>query len=317
MSEPATPRDLNDIAIAWHVRVRNPALSRRERLEFTRWLSADPRHQAAYAEVDLLWESLAQPARTLGADGWHRRGTARRRIWPAAMAAGLAMLMVLASWWHNPGLTARWQADYATRPGEQRQIQLADGSSVFLDGDSALSFTQNATTRQATLLRGRAWFDVVRNEDKPFLTRQGDLEVRVLGTSFTLDTHGDTRIVGVESGRVSVFWKNRALSEQALTPGQQLRFRPGQGAQLMAQDVSTLSAWRNGLFVFDRVTLADVAATMESALGQRLILSPALEAQEISGVFQAGNPSAMLDGLTQSAELRTRHIPGIGLYLSR
>lgn len=316
MDLPSSPQEspsLQDTAISWYVRVRNPELRRDEQRAFLRWLSADERHRHAFTEIEQLWGRLEMPARLLGGNGWYRARSKNR--WLAWGSAAACLFMMLAASWHNPGALQRMQADYATRPGEQLQVALADGSQVFLDGDSALSFEEVGGERLATLIRGRAWFEVKRDEQHPFIARQGDFDVRVLGTSFSVDTHGKTRTVAVESGQVRVFWQQQPLVEKILTAGDQLRFLPDETALLDTSDTATLSAWRRGLFVFDQSPLVDVTRTMESILDRRIILSPGIAGMKITGVFQSSNPTAMIDGLVLSSGLKLMDIPLVGLYL--
>lgn len=74
MSGPSASRSPEDAASAWYVRLQNPELPASERIDFRRWLDADPRHSQAFSDVERLWQALRQPARHLGASGWHRRG---------------------------------------------------------------------------------------------------------------------------------------------------------------------------------------------------------------------------------------------------
>ncbi|WP_263144086.1 DUF4880 domain-containing protein [Pseudomonas sp. RIT-PI-AD] len=96
MSEAPGPREPEDLASAWYVRLQSPELPASERIEFRRWLDADPRHSQAFSDVERLWQGLRQPARQLGASGWYRapsRLAGMRR--PLIGALLLALLMTL------------------------------------------------------------------------------------------------------------------------------------------------------------------------------------------------------------------------------
>jgi len=90
--------------------------------------------------------------------------------------------------------------------GNQLQfVQLSDGSSIWLDKNSTLSVDKSfgESIRKVTL-EGKAFFDIARDEAKPFIIDANEVDVQVLGTSFTIDANDDTPSVAVKSGRVEV-----------------------------------------------------------------------------------------------------------------
>ena len=69
-----------------------------------------------------------------------------------------------------------------------REIILEDGSKITLNGSSKLIYPKSfekSATREVTLI-GEAYFDVARNEQKPFLIHTPRMEIRVLGTAFNV-----------------------------------------------------------------------------------------------------------------------------------
>lgn len=89
-----------------------------------------------------------------------------------------------------------------------KTILLADSSEIQLSPGSEIKISPhfNLTDRQVCL-SGQAFFDIQRNESKPFYVVANEVVTRVLGTSFTVSAYpGDTNItVAVESGKVSVY----------------------------------------------------------------------------------------------------------------
>ena len=66
------------------------------------------------------------------------------------------MLLIGLGWWRDPGLLDRSLADYATSPGTQASVTLPDGSTAFLDGDSAIDVSMDGPDRDVRLRRGRS-----------------------------------------------------------------------------------------------------------------------------------------------------------------
>ena len=77
-----------------------------------------------------------------------------------------------------------------TRPGEQRRLQLADGSVVWLNAGSRLRYPAAfARPQREVFLEGEAFFEVARDPKKPFLIHAGQSTTRVLGTSFSVRSY--------------------------------------------------------------------------------------------------------------------------------
>ncbi|PVH25942.1 hypothetical protein DC487_08435 [Sphingobacterium corticibacter] len=103
--------------------------------------------------------------------------------------------------------------------GEMREIILEDGSKITLNGSSKLIYPksfENSSTREVTLI-GEAYFDVARNEQKPFLIHTPRMEIRVLGTAFNVrdyqeDQQAETALI---RGQVEV-WKTGQEKEKHL-----------------------------------------------------------------------------------------------------
>lgn len=75
----------------WYVRLQNPQVSACERIDFRRWLDADPAHLQAFHDTELHWRGLLAPARELGHDGWYRQGRAALSLGGCSIAVGLGV----------------------------------------------------------------------------------------------------------------------------------------------------------------------------------------------------------------------------------
>ncbi|MCI0911200.1 DUF4880 domain-containing protein [Pseudomonas putida] len=88
------------VAGQWYVRLQSPEVTTCERIDFRRWLDADPTHLQAFHDTELRWRSLLAPARELGHDGWYRQGRAAISLGGCSIAVGLSVAaLVLFGYW--------------------------------------------------------------------------------------------------------------------------------------------------------------------------------------------------------------------------
>ncbi|NMH86848.1 FecR family protein [Flavivirga algicola] len=108
------------------------------------------------------------------------------------------------------GFHETWK-EFRTVNNEKLRVLLPDSSIVWLNENSVLSYNfSNPETRQIAL-KGEAFFDVARNEEKPFVVSSPNFTTTVLGTSFNIDSKGKKPSVSVIEGKVAV---NKKESEQ-------------------------------------------------------------------------------------------------------
>ena len=159
-------------ASIWLARLREPesdVKAETDRLTaFQSWLGASPLHGQAFAEAERLWGRLEMPVRRMARD--NRRTSARRHPFAQRMIAAAACLACLiggATVWRDD-ISVRLQSDYHTGVGVQTPLDLADGSHITLNTDSAVSLDISRNRRSVRLLRGEAWFDVAKDPSRPF-----------------------------------------------------------------------------------------------------------------------------------------------------
>lgn len=141
------------------------------------------------------------------------------------------------------------------RGGEYRLV-LADGTKVWLNADSELrypvSFMGNI---RKVYLKGEAYFDVTHNKEMPFVVVTDNLDVKVYGTEFNVNTHREDIVqTTLVEGSVSV--KIKGQKEVVISPFQmaELNVRKGD-LNIRTVDVENYVAWRYGEYVFDNQSL--------------------------------------------------------------
>lgn len=311
-------------ATEWFVRLNNPLASDETLRAYRAWLKADPAHHDAMLDVSELWGALDRPAAHLAAAGWHRSAPASSRRGPLKLglrfvAAAVIVVAVIGGGaiWRDPGMIDRAFADVATHPGERREVRLADGSLVVLDGGTALKTDMASDVRAITMLRGRVWLDVVTDRRRPFTVHAGRVDVQVHGTAFEVDREAGA--VTVERGKVAVTdTEATRRGPVSLTSWQRVSLQNGGLGAPEAVDPEQVFAWRRGLIVLDRAPLSRVVKELDNmAPGRVVVVDPELRRLTLSGTFRADDPGAVLEALRSTLGVRTLSVPGFATLIYR
>jgi transmembrane sensor len=131
--------------------------------------------------------------------------------------------------------------------GNIKNIQLPDGSTVWLNSGSILKFPEHfGKTREIELVDGEAYFDVKHDDHSPFTVHYGRLHARVLGTAFNVKFYtniSDVRL-SVTRGRVEV--GNRSSSFGVITLGKEIVYDQKAGThQVRPIDAEKVAAWKS------------------------------------------------------------------------
>lgn len=241
---------------------------------------------------------------------------ARRRRTAGLTGLVLALSTALLLWW-NPA----WRVErHATAIGEHRSIALADGSQITLDTASAVRVAWHVRSREATLLQGRARFDVAHDRLRPFTVDAGPVQVRVLGTVFDVQRRQGEVRVSVLRGLVRVQGSGQPAQPWLLHPGERLRIvgaTPAQPEPVAPCDAE--GAWVQGRLVFDRTPLRDALAEVQRYRSApiRLYDDGRLGRQTLSGVFDTAQTDRLLDLLPEILNAKVQRQPDGSVQISR
>lgn len=151
-----------------------------------------------------------------------------------------------------------------------QDFQLPDGSTITLFKNSGLKYNMPTGSRQRNVqLEGDAFFAVAHDEERPFVVTTGQLQTRVLGTSFKISSPGNNQkiTVSVVTGRVSVSRSSTSdrREEVILTPNQKAVYDPSRSlltATLVEKPVMARSP--NGeRIAFEQAPVSEILRTLE------------------------------------------------------
>lgn len=153
----------------------------------------------------------------------------------------------------------------STERGERVQIELPDGSKVHLNSESTIFYPENFDKKERKVqLTGEAFFEVARDEKRPFIVRSGEITTTVLGTKFNVSNRSNNVFVTLESGKVKVSLIN-SEGEFFLIPGEQFSFDISTGiARKTRVKTSLFTDWRNGILQFNEINFAEAIQKLEN-----------------------------------------------------
>ncbi|NQX40744.1 FecR protein [Pedobacter steynii] len=138
------------------------------------------------------------------------------------------------------------------------KVQLSDGSSVWLNSASTLSYpsTFKGQDKRIVNLSGEAYFEIAKDQEHPFIVETKGQEVEVLGTHFNIKAYpeeNNTKTTLIE-GSVKVKFNHQ---NELLKPGQQATLSDN-GLQIESIQTEYAIAWKNGFFMFNYEDLETV-----------------------------------------------------------
>lgn len=271
------------------------------------WLASDPLNALAWQQARKGWVMVGRtkpvtvpewPAAPAGAAPervvpFMARGR-RAPVWIGIAAAACLMLAIA------PVLMQRFGEDYITSTAETRQISLSDGSTVQLGPESSFSASLTAEGRTVRMSGGRAFFEVARDEARPFVVTAGDVSITVLGTAFDVRMNDEVVSVGVRHGRVAVRQAEKPVDEQ-LAAGDQITVNRGTGAAVLELVPETaVGSWAEGQLSVLNTPVSEVVDEIRRYhRGWIIIADERLASERVTGLYNLQKPDQALKALIQ------------------
>ena len=268
--------DMNTTAAQWWIRLREPYPAPHLIEQWQAWMEADGSHAQAFAQISRLAQELHAtdaPIRESLIKEFAGRRPAWRR-WMAGVAVAASLLLAVMGWRGfeagSLGPDALAQR-YASAVGQDRHIDLPDGSAIELGAASSLTAHYRSGRRAVNLDDGEAFFTVAHEPARPFVVDAGPVRIEDLGTAFNVRRTGDRVSVAVTQGRVRVAPSTWGAMGGTLAPrqameliaGQQASYDPHRGVFTLSTVTTTqATAWRQSRLEFVDEPLSAVLANV-------------------------------------------------------
>jgi len=147
-----------------------------------------------------------------------------------------------------------------TPRGGQYTVQLPDGSTVWLNASSSITFpTEFFGKERRVEITGEVYFEVAKNTENPFIASVQDAEIQVLGTHFNVKAYSDEHNIETSLLEGAVNF-SKAEKSALLKPGQQSSLSAdGKIRVLNDVNMNEVVAWKNGYFDFEGSDFENVA----------------------------------------------------------
>ena len=252
----------------------NGDASDEERLEVLHWAeeNEDNRKELmAYRSLcnTLIFNGELEKRASQNELGKKRRAVIFRRAVKAVGVAAAITVGVFFGFRHHETDTSIAVETLSAPAGLITESILSDGTKICLNAGSKLEIINYKKNERRVRLYGEAYFDVTRDEMRPFIVETGKIAVRVLGTEFNVNSKGDEHSVVLVRGAVQVDSQtDEETLSYRLVPGQRFSRNPSDGSGNITH-VSTedYTSWINGYLKFEKLPVGQVILKIQDYYG--------------------------------------------------
>ena len=306
-SKPVSARVL-DAAIAWQLCLDCGNGSPVQQAEFDKWYAASEEHARAWQQLGMLdhrFSSTSLAARNALRNA--RSGVQQRVRKLGSGLASIALVCGLALFAGKNYLPLDyWMADQRTATGEQRQLQLADGTVINLNTHSAVDVQFDGDTRRIILQAGEIMVQTGHGDPRPFVVQTRDGTLRALGTRFMVKREDDGTRLSVLQSRVAAHPEN-SLEDVIFSAGQQVLMHRDHLGQMLTVTAGA-DAWTRGMLVLDNVRLADMVGELNRYHRGHLGVDPRVADLRITGSFPLDNLELALNALPPILPVKVKQL---------
>ncbi|WP_288206638.1 FecR domain-containing protein [uncultured Parabacteroides sp.] len=223
----------------------------------------------------------------------------KRRVWLISFSRYAAIIVIafvsawmLASYYFSGDVTNRqeliaFQQELVVPAGQRAELTLPDGTKVWLNAGSKLSYPSFFGKERKVFLSGEGFFNVSKNEKVPFIVSTRTIDVKALGTQFNVFSYPESNYTGVylQEGSVKAYFPSSEAEGVILSPEQYL-VQKGKQLVLSTMDPDEL-LWREGIYTFKRQKLGRIIEKLELYYDVKIVVKdPEILDYEYVGKFR-------------------------------
>jgi len=204
--------------------------------------------------------------------------------------------------------------------GQKLTVFLSDGSMVKLNADSRISYEKPFNEKERIVtLEGEAFFEVVSDKNRPFIVRTGNLETKVLGTSFNVKAYPEENQINisVKTGKVSVENTQLDLDDQdiksiVLLPTEMATYKKDNHSVGVSNfDPMEVLSWSDGTLYFNDATMEEFVSKLERWYGVDIIVKREKKIKKgIVGEFKDQSLEEILMGTKEASQFEYEFVNG-------
>lgn len=342
---PSTDDSVSRAAAMWVAKMDSGELDIDEQRELNEWIALNPAHKVELIRLARLWDRMSDIG---GREDASETPAARKppvkptrskfQQFAIKAAACLAFAVAIPAAVYMQELTSvtSTNGQFITEVGDQRYIELADGSEVYLNTNTVIDVDYSLKRRVINLLQGEANFDVASDKNRPFIVKAKNGDVQALGTSFSVRVGIDKVNVLVSHGTVRVNANNKIPAPNlessknlpAETPtsvvvgaGKQVIFNKGTVDSVIEQDEASLTQklyWKKGFLAFDDESLFTVVEEVSRYTNLKIVIAdPAIRSLRVGGFYPIDNLETVFTSLEMNLGLRVKKVGENAYYIMK
>lgn len=230
----------------------------------------------------------------------------------------LIVVLPIAGYWSGKETVKSTFADMVVEAplGAQTRLSLPDGTSVWLNAGSKITYSQGFGMDDRKLsLEGEGYFEVERNEKIPFEIMTPEVSLRVLGTKFNFRNYPDDKEVAVSllEGSVMLHNEMKTMPDMVLSPAERMTLDKRTGEMRKSRaDVENSMLWTRDELFFDEELLEDIAKKLTRSYDVRIEVADSLKGKRFYGSFRIlGNTvEEVLEAIASTGQMRYKLING-------
>jgi transmembrane sensor len=164
--------------------------------------------------------------------------------------------------------------------GEKSKIALADGSTIWINSGSKLSYVPSDNPHeQVVSLQGEGYFEIAHSTNRKFIVRTKAYDIEVVGTKFNVTAYHDDRhtTTTLLEGKVNLLYADKMLQ---LRPGESMAYDTTTNSfQKVDVSLRTANAWIHNAIIYDNITLSDLVVK----LSRRYNVAIQIESDALAG----------------------------------
>lgn len=264
--------------------------TKEEKMEMMEWANASEENKKLLKLSELAWKEIKTKVKVDQSDAifegiqnsienkpksntWREiSGNSNEFRWRrvGVMAAVVAMLFAISIVFFSQMETTENKIEISEQwvhkvnaKGEKLKVFLSDGTVVWLNGESSLSFRKPFSAKKRhVVLNGEAYFDVAHDPQNPFSVKTGNITTTALGTSFNIKAYkGEDFIdVDLETGKVLVSLSEPNNQSQVfIEPGERIRFNK-MDSKMVVSKFNALHelCWKDGVLSFENAQFEEI-----------------------------------------------------------
>ncbi|MGL5317818.1 MAG: FecR family protein [Bacteroidales bacterium] len=160
--------------------------------------------------------------------------------------------------------------------GERAKIVLADGSEIWLNSNTQISYPDNFNRVNRDIkLSGEAYFKVAKNQELPFVINTQNIEVEVVGTEFNVRSYEDDATIDVQVVEGKVLVREEDVDQQShlLTANEMITYDKLNASFNEESFDAEVENWREGKYIFKHKTLKEIARQLERIYAVEFIIN--------------------------------------------